>query len=271
MASQSSQKVAHPDPYKRPSIAVGILFVVTLPVLMWGIVSYLPAGGNQTGAVELAASDSQAVSSVGEFVYMNSCAVCHGPDGNGIAGNGKPLRNSAFVQNSSDEVLFDHLVNGREATDPANTTGVLMPARGGKNLSDDQIRSVIAYLRTLQNPGEPTASLDDWVIDLSAEAQGGSTGPIVGHKQYVAYCSSCHGVNGEGMEGLGKPLTSSTFAVTKTDKELMNFIKTGRPMWDPENTTGIDMPPKGGNPALSDEEIMLIIAYIREIDKAEQP
>ncbi len=271
MASQPSQKTVHPDPYKMPSIAIGVLFVVTLPVLAWAIVSNLPAASSQAGGVEPAASGSQSASLVGEFVYMNSCATCHGSDGNGIVKNGKPLRNSAFVQNSSDEALFEHLVNGREVTDPANTTGVVMPARGGKNLSDAQIRAVIGYLRTLQDSSQPTASVEDWVVDLSAQASGAGTGPIVGHKQYVAYCSSCHGLNGEGMEGLGKPLISSTFAVTKTDKELMNFIKTGRPMWDPENTTGIDMPPKGGNPALTDEEITQIIAYIREIDKAEQP
>jgi mono/diheme cytochrome c family protein len=271
MASQPSSQPNHSDPYKVPSIAVGVLFVVTLPVLIWAIISYLPSDTSQAGAAELTSADSQAVVSVGEFVYQNSCASCHGPDGNGIAKNGKPVRNSAFVQNSSDEALFEHLVNGRAETDPANTTGVAMPARGDKNLNDNQIRSVIEYLRTLQDPSQPTASTDDWVVDLSAQAQGESTGPLVGQKQFVAYCSSCHGAAGEGMEGLGKPLITSTFAASKTDKELMNFIKTGRPMWDPENTTGVDMPPKGGNPALSDEEITQIIAFIRAIDKEQRP
>lgn len=273
MASHPSPKSAHPDPYKVPSIVVGLLFVVTLPVLIWAIVVNLPSSTAQAGTAEPAATGSQASVVAGEFVYQNTCATCHGPDGKGIAKNGKPVRNSAFVENSSDEELFEHIVNGRSVTDPANTTGVLMPPRGGKNLSDNQIRSVIAYLRSIQDPSQPTASLDDWTVDLSAEAKagGGNAGPLVGQKQFVAYCSSCHGPGGEGMEGLGKPLVSSEFAASKTDKELMTFIKTGRPMWDPANTTGVDMPPKGGNPALSDEEITQIIAFIRAIDKAEKP
>ena len=49
------------------------------------------------------------------------------------------------------------------------------------------------------------------------------------------------------------------------DDELLTFIKTGRPIWDAENTTGIDMPPKGGNPALNDDDIVAIIAYIRSL------
>jgi disulfide bond formation protein DsbB len=45
----------------------------------------------------------------------------------------------------------------------------------------------------------------------------------------------------------------------------MAFIKTGRPASDPLNTTGVDMPPKGGNPALSDQDLADIIAFIRSI------
>jgi disulfide bond formation protein DsbB len=46
---------------------------------------------------------------------------------------------------------------------------------------------------------------------------------------------------------------------------MLTFIKTGRPSGDPLNTTGVDMPPKGGNPALSDEQILDIVAYIRTL------
>ena len=33
----------------------------------------------------------------------------------------------------------------------------------------------------------------------------------------------------------------------------------------PDNTTGIQMPPKGGNPAMSDDDILDIIAYLRTL------
>ncbi|WP_448601203.1 hypothetical protein [Thermoflexus hugenholtzii] len=43
----------------------------------------------------------------------------------------------------------------------------------------------------------------------------------------------------------------------------MEFIKKGRPATDPANTTGVDMPPKGGNPALTDQDLADIIAFLR--------
>ncbi|MCE7967273.1 MAG: hypothetical protein DYG94_00805 [Leptolyngbya sp. PLA3] len=82
---------------------------------------------------------------------------------------------------------------------------------------------------------------------------------------FVASCSSCHGADGGGVEGLGKSLKDSEWAKGKSDDELLAFIKQGRPIWDAENTTGIDMPPKGGNPALTDEDIRAIIKHIRTL------
>ena len=198
---------------------------------------------------------------LGEVTFRNTCALCHGRDANGVPRLGKPLRNSAFVQGQSDEALMALVLQGRLPTDPENTTGAAMPPRAGNpSLAEDRVQNVVHYLRTLQEPGAPTANLDAWVVDLTASTGGG-----VGHDAFMASCSACHGANGEGMEGLGKPLDESPFVDSKTDKELMTFIKSGRPIWDAENTTGIDMPPKGGNPALSDDEIETIISYIRTL------
>ena len=86
-----------------------------------------------------------------------------------------------------------------------------------------------------------------------------------GKEQYDMICIACHGPGGEGIEGLGKPFTTSEFLREKSDEEMVEFVKTGRPSSDPLNTTGIDMPPKGGNPALTDEQISDIIAYVRTL------
>ena len=115
----------------------------------------------------------------------------------------------------------------------------------------------------------------------SAPASGGAAGsaqeaapvevslgnPEAGKGQYDMICIACHGPGGEGIEGLGKPFTTSTFLAEKSDAEMVEFIKTGRPSSDPLNTTGVDMPPKGGNPALTDEQILDIIAYVRTLHK----
>jgi len=88
---------------------------------------------------------------------------------------------------------------------------------------------------------------------------------VAGKAQFDTVCIACHGAGGIGMEGLGKPFTTSEFLLTVNDQELLTFIKTGRPISDPANTTGVDMPPKGGNPALTDAQLMDIIAYIRTL------
>ncbi|MBT3941152.1 MAG: cytochrome c [Chloroflexi bacterium] len=75
-------------------------------------------------------------------------------------------------------------------------------------------------------------------------------------------CSACHGLDGRGVPGLGKDLVESAFMDGLSDAELVDFIKVGRGPSDEGNTTGIAMPPKGGNPSLSDDDLLAIVAYI---------
>ncbi len=86
-----------------------------------------------------------------------------------------------------------------------------------------------------------------------------------GKALFATTCQACHGPAGEGVPGLGKDMTTSEFIAGLSDAELLAFIKVGRAPTDPLNTTGVLMPPKGGNPAITDEQLMDIIAFIREI------
>lgn len=67
------------------------------------------------------------------------------------------------------------------------------------------------------------------------------------------------------MPNLGKDMTKSTFIKSQNDDELLAFVKKGRMPSDAMNTTGVAMPPKGGNPALSDAQLRTIITYIRSL------
>lgn len=78
-------------------------------------------------------------------------------------------------------------------------------------------------------------------------------------------CAACHGEDGKGLPNLGKDWTTSQFIANSTDEELLDFINAGRSIEDPANTTGVLMPPKGGNPTLTDEDIKNVIAYMRSI------
>ncbi|NCF67643.1 MAG: c-type cytochrome [Chloroflexi bacterium] len=98
------------------------------------------------------------------------------------------------------------------------------------------------------------------------EAVAVSSGdPDAGKEQYDMLCIACHGPGGEGIEGLGKAFTTSEFLRERSDEEMLEFIKVGRPSSDPLNTTGVDMPPKGGNPALTDDQIIDIVAFVRTL------
>ena len=90
---------------------------------------------------------------------------------------------------------------------------------------------------------------------------------IEGQTYFQQSCAACHGAEGKGISNLGKDLTTSSFVSGMTDEELVDFIKQGRAVGDPLNTTGIDMPAKGGNPTLNDEQIQLISVFIRTIQE----
>lgn len=98
----------------------------------------------------------------------------------------------------------------------------------------------------------------------SSSAEGDA---VAGESLFQGTCSACHGPDAKGLPALGKDLTTSEFTQNSSDQELLDFVKVGRPVGDPENTQGIDMPPKGGNPALSDEDILNIIAYVRTLEE----
>jgi mono/diheme cytochrome c family protein len=86
-----------------------------------------------------------------------------------------------------------------------------------------------------------------------------------GKTVFEGTCISCHGPDAKGLPGLGKNLTTSEFVAQQTDKQLLDFIKKGRPASDPANTNKVDMPPKGGNPALTDQDLVNVIAFVRSI------
>ena len=96
--------------------------------------------------------------------------------------------------------------------------------------------------------------------DAAAPAISGD--PVAGEQEYLTTCSSCHGPDAKGLPALGKDLTTSTFVEGMDEEMFIEFVHTGRPASDPANTTGVDMPPKGGNPALTDEGIINIRAFI---------
>lgn len=89
--------------------------------------------------------------SKGKAIYDQYCAGCHGSTGKGdgpAAGalNPKPrdLSDKAYARSLKDEYLFQITKDGGAAVKKSP----LMPAMG-KTLKDDQIKDLVAYLRSL--------------------------------------------------------------------------------------------------------------------------
>lgn len=132
---------------------------------------------------------------------------------------------------------------------------VIMVACGGDEEPTPTSAPVATATAQQTTPAAPAAPV--------AAAPAGN--PEKGKELFATTCAACHGPNGEGVTGLGKDMTTSEFIAGLSDEEMLAFIKTGRSISDPLNTTKVDMPPKGGNPALTDEQLVDIIAFIRTI------
>lgn len=84
---------------------------------------------------------------------------------------------------------------------------------------------------------------------------------------YRSSCSACHGPDAKGVPNIGKDLVTGDFCRSQSEDQLLEFVKKGRAPDDPANTTKVAMPPKGGNPALSDADIRSIIQHLRTLQQ----
>jgi disulfide bond formation protein DsbB len=84
---------------------------------------------------------------------------------------------------------------------------------------------------------------------------------------FIQGCNTCHGDDARGRVGLGKDLVHSAFVKSQSGPQLVTFLKRGRDISDPLNTTRVPMPPKGGNPALNDKQLNDLVAYVRGIQQ----
>ena len=117
-------------------------------------------------------------------------------------------------------------------------------------------------------PATAPAATTGAAIPAEAQKFVGLKGNVENGKvKFAGTCVSCHGPDAKGVPGLGKDLTTSEFLIDLSDPEAALFLTKGRPANDPLNTNKVDMPPKGGNPALTDQDLVDIVAYIRTLGR----
>ncbi len=91
----------------------------------------------------------------GETLFKGAglCSACHGPDAKGIPSLGANLIDTEWLHSkgSYDEIA-KQITTG--VTADKSTTGVVMPPKGGTNITDAQVKAIAAYVWSLSHPAK---------------------------------------------------------------------------------------------------------------------
>ena len=104
-----------------------------------------PEAAGAEGATEAMISEGQSL-----FAGAGLCTACHGANGSGIPNLGANLTDDEWLHgDGSLDGIYQTIMAG--VTADKSTTGTVMPPKGGSALTDEQVRSVAAYVFSLSN------------------------------------------------------------------------------------------------------------------------
>ena len=180
--------------------------------------------------IEQVAADPKA-REMGQRLFLNSCAQCHGSDAGGAKGFPN-LTDGDWLYGGSPENIKTTLINGR--------AGVMPPF---PQLDSKQIVDVTNYVRSLS--GLP-------VDNLKAER---------GAEIFKSNCVACHGADGKGNIAIGAPnLTDKTWLYGGSEATIIETLTKGRMGMMPSQ-----------DKVLSPEKIHLLTAYVWGLSNNKQP
>lgn len=172
--------------------------------------------------IEQIASDAEA-RAIGQRLFLNSCAQCHGSDARG--GPSFPnLTDADWLHGGEPEQIEQTIAKGRH--------GLMPPWKG--TISPSEASDIAQYVRSLSG--------------LAADALR----VVPGKRGFDTYCVACHGAEGKGNPMLGAPnLTDNVWLHGSSEASIVNIILNGK-----ENV----MPAQERN--LSPEQIRLLTAWV---------
>lgn len=137
---------------------------------------------------------------IGERLFMNNCAQCHGSDARGSK-SFPNLADGDWLHGGTGEKIKESITKGR--------TGTMPPMAAAVGGSED-VRNVAHYVLSLS--GNPHDSL---------RAQLG--------KGKFAACAACHGMDGKGNAALGAPnLADDVWLHGWGEQAIVSIINTGK-------------------------------------------
>lgn len=187
----------------------------------------------------------------GEKVYKGICFSCHDM---GVAGAPKLDDKTAWDERIKAGVdsIYNVALTGKGA----------MPAKGGNPaLSDDEVKAAVDHMLNVAGVStanaadapENTASTEtaSEAASETTEVAAASHASINGEKVYKGICFSCHDMGIAGAPKVGEQ-AAWTDRIAAGTESMYNIAINGKGA----------MPAKGGNPALSDDEIKAAVDYM---------
>lgn len=155
--------------------------------------------------------DAQAMA-IGDRLFMNNCAQCHGSDARGSKGFAN-LTDGDWLWGGNADAIKETLVKGRIGN---------MPPMAAAVGSADDVRNVAHYVMSLSN-----APHDSVKANLG--------------KEKFAACAACHGADGKGNVAMGAPnLTDNIWLHGFGENAIVAMINNGKvnvmPAWEAKLT-----------------------------------
>ena len=182
-------------------------------------------------AIEDLSRDPQA-QAIGERLFLNNCAACHGSDAKGSKGFPN-LTDSDWLHGGSPEKISETLHLGRIGMMPPMAAAV-----GGP----EEVRQVANYVLSLSGSGHNS---------ILAE---------LGKDKFKAACAACHGADGKGTQALGAPnLTDKIWLHGWGEDAIVRMINEGK--------TNV-MPAQAGR--LTEDQIKVLTSYVWGLSRPTQ-
>lgn len=168
------------------------------------------------------AKDAQAMA-IGERLFMNNCAPCHGSDARGNKGFPN-LTDNDWLGGGTPEIIKADITNGR--------IGMMPPMAAAVGTADD-VKNVAQY-----------------VLSLS-DSPHDSVRAALGKAKFVA-CAACHGIDGKGNQAIGSAnLTDKIWLHGYGEAAILAMINNGKTNKMPAQSD-----------KLTPEQIHVLTAYV---------
>jgi cytochrome c oxidase cbb3-type subunit 3 len=160
---------------------------------------------------------------IGERIFMNNCAQCHGSDAHGSRGFPN-LTDKDWIHGGDPAKIAETLTNGRVG---------MMPPMAAAVGTEDDVKNVANYVLSLSNSDH----------DATRAAAG---------KEKFAVCAACHGADGTGNQSMGAPnLADNIWLHGAGEEAIIKRINEGKVN---------QMPAQGTK--FSPEQIHVLTAYV---------